>query len=128
MGNIPFLLTAHCLLGSASNFRILGMLTANVEQRVVEVALVEIRCCYYEGNQINKAEVTGKGVQRYRCKSCSKRFQLEYRYNGNKPGVADKVVDMALNGSGVRDTSRVLKVSQNTVIRRLKKISASPSD
>ncbi|MEW9809320.1 MAG: IS1-like element transposase [Candidatus Symbiodolus clandestinus] len=69
-----------------------------------------------------------KGVQRYRCKSCSKHFQLEYRYNGNQPGVADKVVDMALNGSGVRDTSGVLKVSQNTVIRRLKKISASPSD
>ncbi|MFT8257796.1 MAG: IS1-like element transposase [Candidatus Symbiodolus clandestinus] len=37
-------------------------------------------------------------------------------------------MDKALNGSGVRDTSRVLKISQNTVIRRLKKISASPSD
>ena len=32
------------------------------------------------------------------------------------------IVEMALNGSGVRDTARVLKVSTSTVTRELKKI------
>ena len=32
-----------------------------------------------------------------------------------------KIVEMALNGSGVRDTVRVLGVGINTVIRELKK-------
>ena len=31
-------------------------------------------------------------------------------------GTAEKIIEMALNGSGVRGTSRVLKVSINTVI------------
>ncbi|MBK1720390.1 hypothetical protein CKO27_22650 [Thiocystis violacea] len=32
-----------------------------------------------------------------------------------------KIIDMALNGSGIRDTARVLKVSQTTVIKEIKK-------
>lgn len=39
-----------------------------------------------------------------------------------KPGVKEKSTEMAFNGSGVRDTARVLKVGINTVIRTLKKI------
>ncbi|EMQ2087892.1 IS1 family transposase, partial [Salmonella enterica subsp. enterica] len=34
--------------------------------------------------------------------------------------VKETIVDMALNGSGVRDTVRTLKVGINTVIRTLK--------
>ncbi|AOM40624.1 transposase [Xenorhabdus hominickii] len=32
----------------------------------------------------------------------------------------EKVIDMAMNGSGVRDTGRVLGIGINTVIRTLK--------
>lgn len=32
----------------------------------------------------------------------------------------DKIVDMAFNGAGVRDTARTLKIGINTVIRTLK--------
>jgi len=35
--------------------------------------------------------------------------------------VKQQIVDMALNGSGIRDTARVLHVSTNTVIKELKK-------
>jgi len=52
--------------------------------------------------------------------SCKKNFQLEYAYEAHKPGVKDRIIDMAINGSGVRDTMRVLKVGINTVIRHLK--------
>jgi transposase-like protein len=31
------------------------------------------------------------------------------------------IIDMALNGSGIRDTARVLKISPTTVINELKK-------
>ena len=33
----------------------------------------------------------------------------------------EQIVEMAINGSGVRNTTRVLKVGINTVIRTLKK-------
>jgi transposase len=43
-------------------------------------------------------------------------FLLEYSRNGDHPEIKQKIIDMALNGSGIRDTARVLGVSMNTVI------------
>lgn len=34
-----------------------------------------------------------------------------YTYEARKPGVKEKIVDMAHNGAGVRDTARTLKIS-----------------
>ncbi len=34
--------------------------------------------------------------------------------------VKEQIVDMARNGSGIRDTARVLQVSTSTVIKELK--------
>ncbi|WP_423062837.1 IS1-like element transposase [Candidiatus Paracoxiella cheracis] len=54
--------------------------------------------------------------------ACEKNtFLLDYTHNARAPGVKDKIVDMAMNGSGVRDTARVLRISINTVIGELKK-------
>jgi hypothetical protein len=39
-----------------------------------------------------------------------------------KQGVKRQVVDMAINGSGIQDTSRVLSISKNTVISTPKKV------
>ena len=67
---------------------------------------------------------TEQGKQRYLCLNggCSKRtFILDYTYNGLLPDVKARMVDMAVNGSGIRDTARVLRVSPNTVINELKK-------
>lgn len=55
------------------------------------------------------------GCPRFRCLECRKSFQLEYAYEAHKPGTKEKIVDMAMNGSGVRDTVRTLKVGINTV-------------
>ena len=38
-----------------------------------------------------------------------------------EPDVKEKVIDMAINGSGIRDTSRVLGINKKTVINTLKK-------
>ena len=64
------------------------------------------------------------GKQRLLCRNLKchhKTFQLEYTYNACKPGIKQQVVDMALNGSGTRDTGRVLGISKDTVTSILKK-------
>ena len=51
----------------------------------------------------------------------AKTFILDYSYNGYLSAVKDQIIDMAVNGSGIRDTARVLKISPTTVINELKK-------
>jgi len=46
---------------------------------------------------------------------------LAYRYKACEPGVTERIVEMAINSSGIRDTARVLKINKNTVINTLKK-------
>jgi hypothetical protein len=42
---------------------------------------------------------------------------MHYRSKAHEPGVTEKIVDMEMNGSGVRDTGRVLGISPTTVIK-----------
>jgi insertion element IS1 protein InsB len=46
---------------------------------------------------------------------------MDYVSRGASPETKKLIVKMSVNGSGIRDTSRVLGVSQNTVIAVLKK-------
>jgi transposase-like protein len=39
--------------------------------------------------------------------------------------VKQKIADMAINGSGMRDTARVLKINRNTGTQELKKTSTT---
>src|SRR5262249_24255902 len=48
-------------------------------------------------------------------------FLLQYADKGRLPAVKQQIIDMTLNGSGVRDIVRVLRVSSATVINVLKK-------
>ena len=88
--------------------------------------LVKCPCCV--SDQVYRHGKSRSGTQRYRWKQCLHCFQLNYVYEAHKPGVADKIVEMALNGSGVRDTGRVLGISMNTVMAHLKKTKSSYSD
>jgi insertion element IS1 protein InsB len=88
------------------------------------MVLVPVRCPYCQSDQVIKGGQTETGKQRYRCQQpdCSHRsFVLEPAYNGRLPKIKAQIVDMALNGSGIRDTARVLKISPTTVINELKK-------
>ena len=88
------------------------------------MVLLPVCCpCCGEDAVVKKGK-TEQGKQRYLCLNggCSKRtFILDYTYNGLLPDVKARMVDMAVNGSGIRDTARVLRVSPNTVINELKK-------
>jgi transposase-like protein len=46
---------------------------------------------------------------------------LDYCYKAYEPGIKEQIVEMAINGSGIRDTARVLNINKNTVINTLKK-------
>ena len=88
------------------------------------MALVEVQCPECEGRDVVKNGRQANGEQRFRCNnpSCRRRiFLLQYHDKGRVPEVKRRMVDMALNGSGIRDTARVLGVSPTTVITTLKK-------
>ncbi|MEZ8193076.1 IS1 family transposase [Vibrio splendidus] len=88
------------------------------------MATIQVNCRFC--SQSNAVRKHGKGVagyQRFRCLDCQRTFQLDYAYEASKPGVKDKILEMAMNSSGVRDTGRVLKVAYNTVLRTFKKLS-----
>jgi transposase-like protein len=63
------------------------------------------------------------GAQRSRCNNphCPRRiFLLQYPNTRWEPAVKQQMGDMALKGSGIRDTARVLGVSPTTVMTTLK--------
>jgi hypothetical protein len=71
-----------------------------------------------------KHGITAQGKQRYRCKhpSCPyQTFLVEYSHHGRVPEVKQQILEMTLNGSGIRDIARVLHISPTTVIEELKK-------
>ncbi len=48
-------------------------------------------------------------------------FILKYKYRAYEPGIKEQIIEMAINGSGTRDTARVLKIDKDTVTSVLKK-------
>ena len=91
---------------------------------------IKVLCPNCGSDNVVKYGKNGRGKQRLMCRNeeCSlKIFQLEYAYNAYKPGVKQQIIDMAMNGSGTRDTGRVLNVSKDTVTAVLKKQKNSQS-
>ena len=81
-------------------------------------------CPYCQGEQVVKRGKTDSSKQRYRCHNpeCAHQsFLLDSAYKGRSAAIKQQVVEMSLNGSGIRDTARVLQISTATVMRTLKK-------
>ncbi|WP_420286699.1 IS1 family transposase [Enterobacter sp. BNK-9] len=87
------------------------------------MASVTVHCPRCDSDEVYRHGHSTSQHERFRCRSCKRVFQLTYTYEARKPGVKDKIVDMAHNVAGVRDTARTLKVGINTVIRGFKKLS-----
>ena len=84
----------------------------------------QIHCPYCDSPRIIKSGKSSTGAQRYLCQNeeCgTQTFMLNYQYKACEPGMTEKIVEHAINSSGVRDTARVLKINKNTVINTLKK-------
>ena len=89
---------------------------------MIIVVLTAIKCMYCESENIVKYGLNPKGKQRLLCKECKKTFQQEYSSNGATLVAKLMIIKMSLNGSGIRDISRVLEISTNTVLDVLKKL------
>lgn len=88
------------------------------------MVLIAVECPYCHSPHVGKGGKTSTGKQRYRCQNnaCAHwTFLVDYRYRGRQPAIKAQIAEMAVNGSGVRDTARVLRISKDTVLSELKK-------
>jgi len=87
------------------------------------MAMAKVKCPHCGGTDVYGNGKSKTGTPRYHCQNadCKKYFMLEYVYNGWKPGVDEAIVKMAANASGIRDTARVLDISNDKVMSTLKK-------
>jgi transposase-like protein len=79
---------------------------------------------YCDSTKIIKSGKSATGTQRYFCQNTecdTQTFMLDYKYKACEAGMTEKIVEMAINSSGIRDTARVLQINKNTVINTLKK-------
>jgi transposase-like protein len=82
-----------------------------------------LHCPFCNTNKVTK-NGTSNDKQRYLChnKNCSRKtFYAEYAYNACKPDTKSKILKLAVEGNGIRSTSRILKVSKPTDIATIKK-------
>ena len=88
------------------------------------MAEITVKCPYCGSEEVSLYGKSRRGKQRYLCRNKGrghKTFQLEYKNNACRPGTKEKIVEIAMNGGGTRDTGRVLGISPNTVTAVLKK-------
>lgn len=80
----------------------------------------EVACPRCSSLNIKKNGITRQQKQRYRCKDCQRQFITDYTYQAYKPEVRSLILAMTMNGSGIRDISRVLQTSTNTVLKLIR--------
>jgi insertion element IS1 protein InsB len=88
------------------------------------MVLEPVLCPTCQSIDVGRHGHSAEGKPRYRCynRDCQRcTFILNYSYQGRLPEVKQQILDMAVNGSGIRDTARVLQISPSTVIAELKK-------
>jgi transposase-like protein len=92
------------------------------------MVLEPIKCPVCEGINVIKHGKTTNRKQRFLCKDIAcegETFIRDYSEKGRLLETKQKILEMALNGSGIRDTARVLGISTATVINELKKRTGS---
>ncbi len=87
------------------------------------MCFTEIHCPNCQSLNLVKNGKTRNKKQKYRCKNCQKQFITNYTYRGCRKDIRSLILPMTLNSSGIRDTSRVLRISTNTVQKYLLKAS-----
>lgn len=80
-----------------------------------------VSCPFCGSEDLQKNGHSPNGTQRWKCKTCGKFFQLSFKNKGRLPDVKRTIITMITNGSGIRDTARVLGISPHTVIGEVKK-------
>ena len=80
-------------------------------------------CPYCTSKNIVKNGTTSTKKQQYHCKSCKKRFLDYYSYKAYGKEINYNIISLTKEGVGIRSTARLLQISVNTVISKIKRIS-----
>jgi len=92
------------------------------------MVLTTVKCPHCGSEDVVRNGKSLKGKQRFLCRNMEcphSTFLLDYSQNIRKKGVREQIAQMAINGSGIRDTARVLGIDKNTVMNELKKTNLS---
>ena len=87
------------------------------------MSIDEVSCPECTGRNVSKNGKNAKGEQRYICKddSCDgKSFKLDYIYNGWMPGIGEKILNVRMDDTAIRDIANELGVSKQKVQETLK--------
>ncbi|GKX55281.1 hypothetical protein SOASR030_13930 [Leminorella grimontii] len=78
-------------------------------------------CPFCNTNQaVRKHGLGNSGLQRYLCKDCRRTFQHRYYYHANYPDISEQIDTLIGERWSVRKISYHLKVSEETVYRRIR--------
>ena len=80
-----------------------------------------MNCRYCQSASIIKNGIRNN-KQRFRCKKCNRSFLETYKYYGAKSETSTQIVKCVNNGLGIRNISRILKVSTSTILKRIRSI------
>ncbi len=72
------------------------------------MASMLVECSSCQSELVYRHGKTHSGLLRYRCRDGHHCFRLDYLYEANKPAIIDKITEMSLNDSDVRDIGRAL--------------------
>ena len=98
----------------------------------MHMTFTPVKCPFCNETNVVSNGHSKRGAKRYRCRNndCHRNyFLLDYAYEGAKPGIDKKIIEMTANASGIRDISRVgirdisrvLGISTDKVMDTLKK-------
>jgi transposase-like protein len=73
---------------------------------------IEIECPHCHSQDLVKNGKSSNGTQKWQRNSCRKHFHLDYRYRAWQTRTKEKIIEMTLNSSGVRDIGRMLHINK----------------
>lgn len=76
-------------------------------------------CSYCYSGNIIKNGTTKTKKQQYLCKDCKKRFLDYYTYQAYLKNINSQIVSLTKEGLGIKSTSRILKISPTTLLKRI---------
>ena len=85
--------------------------------RVLNQGMEKIYCTKCNGIAVKNG--FQKEIQRYKCKLCLKKFQLNFVYKAYNININDSIIVLLKEGCGIRSIARILNISKNTVLARI---------
>ena len=99
--------------------RLKGLNQVNSNPNVSKADIINCRHC---DSRCVKAGFEKNGKQKYQCKSCGKKQVAIYSYNGYDLNLKNNIASLLKEGVGIRGISRLLGISTNTVMKKIKEM------